>query len=221
MAQQLLPVSSRPESRASTGSLDFHLRVSATSERRPCASRWSAIPACGPLGLHRLEDGGNFGAGLADPSRRVVLVQGDGAHQLTSNQIGAIGHYGLNPIILLRNNGVFGIEEIVMGNSDPARIKRCDRLPLWQYHKLPEAMGCRDWFCTSVDTNAELDAALKKARTLPGASYIQIQLGSEKLLSALPAAAASLWRRRRTRLDAAVVDKQVLRRLSRSGRLKR
>jgi indolepyruvate decarboxylase len=126
-----------------------------------------------------------LGVGLADPSRRVVLVQGDGAHQLTANQIGTIGHYGLNPIILLRNNGVFGIEEIVMGNSDPAKIKTYDRLPQWQYHKLPEAMGCRDWFCTSVETNAELDAALKKARTLPGASYIEIQLGCEKLLPAL------------------------------------
>jgi indolepyruvate decarboxylase len=126
-----------------------------------------------------------LGVGLADPSRRVVLVQGDGAHQLTANQIGTIGHYGLNPIILLRNNGIFGIEEVVMGNSDPAKIKTYDRLPLWQYQKLPEAMGCRDWFCASVETNAELDAALKKARTLPGASYIEIQLGSEKLLPAL------------------------------------
>ena len=127
-----------------------------------------------------------LGIGLADPSRRVVLVQGDGAHQLTANQLGTIGHYGLNPIILLRNNGVFAIEEIVMGNSDPAKIKNYDRLPLWQYHKLPEAMGCRDWFCTSVETNEELDAALEKARAHPGASYIEIQLGSEKLLPALP-----------------------------------
>ena len=126
-----------------------------------------------------------LGVGLADPSRRVVLVQGDGAHQLTANQIGTIGHYGLNPIVLLRNNGVFGIEEIVMGNSDPAKIKTYNRLPLWQYHKLPEAMGCRDWFCTSVETNAELDAALKRARTLPGASYIEVQLGCEKLFPAL------------------------------------
>jgi TPP-dependent 2-oxoacid decarboxylase len=85
----------------------------------------------------------------------------------------------------LRNNGVFGIEEMVMGNSDPAKIKTYDRLPLWQYHKLPEAMGCRDWFCTSVETKAELDAALKKARSLPGASYIEIQLGCEKLLPCL------------------------------------
>jgi hypothetical protein len=46
-------------------------------------------------------------------------------------------------------------------------------------------MGCRDWFCISVETNAELDAALQKARSLPGASYIEIRLGSEKLLPAL------------------------------------
>ena len=122
---------------------------------------------------------------LADPSRRVILVQGDGAHQLTANQIGTMGHYGVNPIILLRNNGIFGIEEVVQGNSDPAKIKNYDRLPLWQYHKLPEAMGCRDWLCTSVQTNAEFDAALEKARKHPGASYIEIQLGCEKLVPAL------------------------------------
>jgi hypothetical protein len=50
-------------------------------------------------------------------------------------------------------------------------------------HRRPR---CSDWFCTSVETNAELDAALAKARTLPGASYIEVQLGSEKLLPALP-----------------------------------
>ena len=126
-----------------------------------------------------------LGVALADPSRRVILVQGDGAHQLTANQIGTMGHYGVNPIILLRNNGVFGVEEVVQGNNDPAKIKNYDRIPLWQYHKLPEAMGCRDWFCTSVETNDELDAALEKARRLPGASYIEIQLGCEKLAPAM------------------------------------
>jgi TPP-dependent 2-oxoacid decarboxylase len=73
-----------------------------------------------------------------------------------------------------------------MGNSNPDRIKSYDRLPPWKYHKLPETIGCRDWFCISVETNAGLDAALKKTRTLPGASYIEVQLGSEKLLPALP-----------------------------------
>jgi hypothetical protein len=46
----------------------------------------------------------------------------------------------------------------------------------------PEAMGCRDWFCTSVQTNAELEAALQKARKNSGAAYIEILLGSERLM---------------------------------------
>jgi indolepyruvate decarboxylase len=63
-----------------------------------------------------------FGAALAAPSRRVILVSGDGGHQLTANQIGAMRHYGVNLIILLVNNGIFGVEEVVQGNSDPEKI---------------------------------------------------------------------------------------------------
>ena len=131
-----------------------------------------------------------FGAALADPSRRVVLVSGDGAHQLTAGQIGAMGRYGVNPIILLINNGTFAVEETVMGNSDPKKVHEFDKLAPWHYHKLPEAMGCRDWFCTSVETNAEFESALQKARKLPGAAYIEILLGSMP-----PAAPAPLLER--------------------------
>jgi indolepyruvate decarboxylase len=126
-----------------------------------------------------------LGVALADPSRRVILLQGDGAHQLTAGQIGAMGRYGVNPIILLLNNGIFGVEEIVQGNADATKIKNYDRIALWQYHKLPEAMGCRDWFCTSVETNAEFEAALATARNHPGAAYIEILLGNDKLVRAL------------------------------------
>jgi len=127
-----------------------------------------------------------LGVALADPSRRVILVQGDGGHQLTANHIGTMGHYGINPIIVLLNNGIFGIEEIVLGNSNPDKIRNFDRLAQWQYHKLPEAMGCRDWYCTSVQTNAEFNTALEKARKHPGAAYIEVLLGCEKLVPAEP-----------------------------------
>ncbi len=125
-----------------------------------------------------------LGIALADPSRRVILIQGDGGHQLTANHIGTMGHYGVNPIIVLLNNGIFGIEEIVLGNSDPDKIRNFDRLAQWQYHKLPEAMGCRDWYCTSVQTNAEFNAALDNARKHPGAAYIEVLLGCETLYPA-------------------------------------
>ena len=127
-----------------------------------------------------------LGVALADPSRRVILVQGDGGHQLTANHIGTMGHYGVNPIIVLLNNGIFGIEEVVQANSDPDKIRNFDRIAPWHYHKLPEAMGCRDWYCTSVQTNAEFTTALENARKHPGAAYIEVLLGCEKLVPALP-----------------------------------
>ena len=123
-----------------------------------------------------------FGAALADPSRRVILVEGDGCHQLTANEIGAMGRYDVNPIILLFNNGIFGVEEVVMGNNTTDNIRIFNKLAPWQYHKIPEAMGCRNWFCTSVETNAEFDSALQQARKHPGASYIEILLGSKTMV---------------------------------------
>ncbi len=114
-----------------------------------------------------------LGVALADPTRRVILVQGDGGHQLTANHIGTMGHYGINPIIVLLNNGIFGIEETVLGNNNPAKIRNFDKLAPWRYHKLPEAMGCRDWYCTRTQTNAEFNTALEKARKHPGAAYIE------------------------------------------------
>lgn len=123
-----------------------------------------------------------FGAALADPSRRVILVTGDGAHQLTANEIGVMGRYGVKPIMLVLNNELFAIEEFLESN------KHCEynKLAQWQYQKLPEAMGCRDWFCTSVKTNAEFESALQKARNHPGAAYIEILLGSKLITPASP-----------------------------------
>src|SRR4029077_12996737 len=44
--------------------------------------------------------GAAFGVALADPKRKTVLVTGEGSHQLTANEIGNMGRYGANPIIL-------------------------------------------------------------------------------------------------------------------------
>ena len=38
-----------------------------------------------------------FGVALADPSRRAILITGEGSHQLTANDIGAMGRFGANP----------------------------------------------------------------------------------------------------------------------------
>jgi indolepyruvate decarboxylase len=35
-----------------------------------------------------------FGVALADPDKRIVLITGEGSHQLTANDIGAMGRFG-------------------------------------------------------------------------------------------------------------------------------
>ncbi|WP_374544852.1 alpha-keto acid decarboxylase family protein, partial [Rhodoblastus sp.] len=45
-----------------------------------------------------------FGAAVAAPDRRVVLLTGDGAHQLTVQEISQFARYGLKPIVFVVNN---------------------------------------------------------------------------------------------------------------------
>lgn len=122
-----------------------------------------------------------LGISLAAPDHRVILVTGDGSHQLTASEIGVMGKYGIKPIILVANNRLFGIEEFLEENA----CRDYNRIAPWRYADLPAAMGCRDWFTTVVRTNAELDESLQRARDLDSASYIEVDMGMP-LMEPLP-----------------------------------
>jgi indolepyruvate decarboxylase len=127
-----------------------------------------------------------FGMALADPSKRVILVQGDGGHQCTANQIGVMGKYGVNPIILVLNNGIYGIEEVVMGNHNADKIQQFDRIAPWQYSMIPQAMGCSDWLHPTVRSLEDFCNAMTAARHhREVASYIEIIMDRDEIL--LPA----------------------------------
>jgi len=116
-----------------------------------------------------------LGVALAEPKRRTIMVSGDGAHQLTANEIGVMGRYGVNPIIIVLNNGIYGVEDVL---SERGHVY--DDLAGWNYHTLPATMGCRDWFCTRVETVAELESALETARNHSGASYLELMIPPEE-----------------------------------------
>ena len=122
-----------------------------------------------------------LGVSLAAPDRRVILVTGDGSHQLTATEIGVMGRYGVKPIILVANNKLFGIEEFLEENKP----RKYNEIALWNYADVPTAMGCKGWFTRVVRTNAELEEALTQARMADTGSYIEIDLG-EPLLAPLP-----------------------------------
>ncbi|NDY84465.1 alpha-keto acid decarboxylase family protein [Orrella sp. NBD-18] len=108
---------------------------------------------------------------MANKGGRTILVTGDGSHQLTANEIGTMGRYGIKPIIFVLNNALYGIEVVVSETG-----WKYDDLAKWNYSQLPSVMGCSNWFCVKVSTVAELDAAIEKSNSFDGASYIEVMI---------------------------------------------
>jgi indolepyruvate decarboxylase len=111
-----------------------------------------------------------FGIALADPHRRTVLITGEGSHQLTANEIGAMGRFGTNVIVFVLNNDGYLIERSLEENPNWTY----NDLAPWKYAELPDALGCGDWFAARVSTLGELDDAMKRARASKTGAYIEI-----------------------------------------------
>jgi indolepyruvate decarboxylase len=111
-----------------------------------------------------------FGAAVAAPRKRVVLVTGDGAHQLTVQEISQFARLGLRPIIFVLNNDGYLIERLLC--KDPA-IAYNDIAP-WRYAALPHAFGCDDWMTARVTTCEEFDKSLAAAAASDTGAYIEV-----------------------------------------------
>ena len=111
-----------------------------------------------------------FGAAVAAPNRRVVLVTGEGSHQLTAQEIGQFGRRGLKPIIFVLNNGGYLIERLLC--TDPA-IGYND-VAAWRYAELPHALGCDGWLTARVTTCQEFDVAMAAAKHSNTGAYIEV-----------------------------------------------
>src|SRR6185369_9148454 len=56
-----------------------------------------------------------LGAGLAERDRRTVLLIGDGAAQLTVQELGAFAREGLAPVVVVVNNDGYTVERAIHG----------------------------------------------------------------------------------------------------------
>jgi indolepyruvate decarboxylase len=111
-----------------------------------------------------------FGAAVAAPDRRIVLVTGDGSHQLTAQEIGQFSRLGLKPVVFVLNNSGYLIERLLC--KDPT-ISYNDIAP-WHYAELPHALGCDDWLTARVTTCEEFDRALQATRNSYTGVYIEV-----------------------------------------------
>ena len=112
----------------------------------------------------------SFGAAVASQDRRVILVTGDGSHQLTAQEISQFGRLGLKPIVFVLNNSGYLIERLLC--KDP-EIAYNDVAP-WRYSELPHALGCDGWLTARVTTCGELDRILTRLQSADTAAYIEV-----------------------------------------------
>src|SRR5580658_8379195 len=110
----------------------------------------------------------SFGAALSAPDRRTILFTGEGSHRETAQEVGQFCRFGLKPIISVLNNYGYLIERMLCKDPD---IYYND-LVQWHYQKLPEALGCDEWFTARVTTCRELDVAIRKTETCGTGAYI-------------------------------------------------
>ena len=90
------------------------------------------------------------GAGLAEPDRRIVLLIGDGAAQLTIQELGAFGRHGLAPVIVVVNNDGYTVERAIHGPE-----QGYNDIAAWRWTALPEVLGVEDALVARAPTVGE------------------------------------------------------------------
>lgn len=104
-----------------------------------------------------------IGADLASDDERVLVIVGDGGFQMTAQCVGTMAEKGIDPILFVLNNGVYGSEQRRLNAdtfTEDAPVAPQALLQQWHYRKLPDAMGGKGW---RAETVGELTAAVEEA----------------------------------------------------------
>lgn len=99
-----------------------------------------------------------FGAAVAHPERRTVLLIGDGAAQLTVQELGSFCREGLSPVIVVVNNDGYTVERAIHGETAPY-----NDIVGWNWTQVPGTLGVTNHLAFRARTYGELDDALTAA----------------------------------------------------------
>ena len=117
------------------------------------------------------------GAQCALPDARPLVLVGDGAFQMTGMELSTCVRYGLDPIVIILNNGGYTTERLILDGG-------FNDVQPWNFGKLPELFGGGHAF--AVETAGELDDALAKARVRDGQlSIVEVRLDRTDVSQAL------------------------------------
>lgn len=114
-----------------------------------------------------------MGMAMAQPERRSLLFIGDGALQMTAQEISTMLRNGLSPVLFVINNRGYTVERCILGVH-----AAFNDIADWDYTALPRAFGPNGKSKVfSVRTRDELEKALSAAEKPDGLVLIEIHLG--------------------------------------------
>ncbi len=112
-----------------------------------------------------------IGAQFARPDNRPLVLVGDGAFQMTGMELSTCARYGLDPIVIVLNNGGYTTERLILDGP-------FNDIQRWDYSKLPEVIGAGRGH--RVETFGDLDRALADARRRDG-QFVLLDVRLDKL----------------------------------------
>lgn len=113
-----------------------------------------------------------FGAQLAAPGRRVILITGDGAAQLTIQEIGSMLREALSPVILLLNNDGYTVERAIHGET-----QRYNDIAPWNWTQIPRAFSLKEGAaCWQVSQAIQLKEVLARLSQPQRLSLVEVIL---------------------------------------------
>lgn len=132
-----------------------------------------------------------WGAQIACPARRVILLSGDGSAQLTIQELGSMLRDGLKPVIFVLNNDGYTVERAIHGER-----QRYNDIAQWNWTRLPQALstGCeaQSW---RVEETAQLQEVVKVIEQTSRLSLVEVMLPQLDVPPLLKAVTAALDKR--------------------------
>ncbi|MDU5839053.1 MAG: thiamine pyrophosphate-dependent enzyme, partial [Pantoea sp.] len=132
-----------------------------------------------------------FGAQIAAPAQRVILIIGDGSAQLTIQELGSMLRDGQTPIIFLLNNEGYTVERAIHGAT-----QRYNDIAQWNWTALPQALclhgQAQSW---RVNECVQLDEVMARLQAPDYLTLVEVVMPKDDLPPLLHKVTACLAQR--------------------------
>lgn len=118
-----------------------------------------------------------LGAQIARPDHRVLILVGDGAFQMTGTELSTHARLGLNPIVVVFNNGGYSTERCILEGP-------FNDISSWRFDRLGEVFGPLNGYDAPTEEAFE-KAIVSSLNNLTMPSIINVHLSADDASSAM------------------------------------